>query len=93
MKRVLIGISLSVMGIIITLGVMLCAAICLPSTTAWNTSYPSKLFFLIFAGQSPFADGANGLGLGIFFVFGIVLTLIGLVMLLIEYFRKESKQI
>lgn len=91
MKKLLIAITLSVMGIIETIGVMLCAAVCLPSTTAWNTSYPSKLFFLIFAGQSPYGDAANGLGLGIFFVFGVILTIGGLVLMGIEYFKKESE--
>jgi len=91
MKRVLIAITLSVMGIMETIGVMLCAAICLSDAPAWNSEYPSKLFFLIFAGQSPAGDAASGLSLGLFFVFGVVLTLSGLVLMGIEYFREESK--
>jgi len=91
MKRVLIGISLSVMGMIITLGLLFFAGTYIPSLTSWYPWYPSKLFFLIFAGSSGLNDDANGLGLGIFFVFGVVLTLLGILILLIEYFRKESK--
>ena len=84
MKKILIGISLLAMGIVETLGIILCATFCLPSATAWDNSYPSKLFSLIF-------DGADGLGLGMFFSFGVVLIIVGLIILGIEYFRKESK--
>ena len=88
-KKALIGVCLLIAGIIETVGIIITASLSLASTTSWSTSYPSKLFFLIFAGKSRFDDGADGLGLGVFFVFGIILTILGLIVLGIEYFRKD----
>lgn len=91
MKKAFIGSSLLFMGTIETIGIMLCAVLYLPHVTAWYTTYPSKMFFLIFAGKSSLNDGTDGLGLGIFFILGIFFMILGLVMLVAEYFRKESQ--
>jgi hypothetical protein len=65
----------------------------LPHLTTWSTSYPSKLLFLIIAGRSQFNDGADGLGLSIFFILGIIMTFLGLTILIYEYMRKASLSI
>ncbi len=91
MKRAFIGSSLLFIGTLETVGIMLCAVLYLPHVTAWYTTYPSKMLFLIFAGKSSLNDGTDGLGLGIFFVVGILFMLLGLVMLGAEYFRKEPQ--
>ncbi len=90
MKRVAIGITVLSSGILTILSIFVCASLYLPHLTSWSTAYPSRLFFLIFAGQSKFSNGADGLGLGLFFVLGIILTIVGLAILAIEYFKKEK---
>ena len=90
MKKTVIGMTLLINGILIDLFLISSALQYLPHLTAWSSAYPSKLFFLIFAGGSRFGDGADGLGLGAFFVFGIVLILLGLVILAFEYFMKDK---
>ena len=74
MRKIVIGIALLFSGIMLNSLMILSAMQYLPHMTAWSRSYPSKLFFLIYAGWSRFNDGADGLGLGIPFVFGIVLA-------------------
>lgn len=89
MKKVLIGVCLLIGGIIETVSIIFIASLSLASTTSWDTSYPSKLFFLIFAGCSEFHDGTDGLELGVFFIFGVALVILGLIVLGIEYFKKD----
>jgi len=91
MKKIAIGIALLISGLIFNSFLIFTAMQYLPQMTVWSNSYPSKLFFLIFAGMSQFNDGADGLGLGILFIFGIVLTVLGLIILAIEYFKKEKE--
>jgi hypothetical protein len=90
MKRTVIGISLLLGGLYAVISIIRSAMLYLPDLNAWSTAYPSKLFFLILAGKSQFSDGADGLGLGLFFVFGIVLAILGLVILAKEYFSKNT---
>lgn len=89
MKKLLIGITLLIAGIIDIIGILSCATMYLPNASAWSTSYPSKLWFLIFAGHSKYDDGADGLGLGMLFGFGVILVILGLIILGIEY-RKDN---
>jgi len=91
MKKTVIGIAMLISGIILNSFLILSAMQYLPHMTAWSSSYPSKLFFLIFAGQSRFNDGVDGLGLGIPFVLGVVFVILGLIILAIEYFKKENR--
>jgi len=90
MKKTVIGIALLVSGIGIDLFLISSALQYLPNLTAWLNSYPSRLFFLIFAGNSKFSDGADGLGLGLFFILGIVFIVFGIIILAIEYFKKDK---
>ena len=89
MKKTVIGIATFFGGIGICLSIVSAAIGYLPFLEAWSGSYSSKLFFLIFSGLSHFDDGADGLGLGIFFIFGVTLMLLGLAVLAIEYFKKK----
>ena len=90
MKKTVIGAIIFLAGVVQTIGVFLCGILYLPHVTAWNTAYPSKLFFLIMSGNSQFSDGADGLGLGIFFVFGIAMVLFGLGILICELAKKDK---
>jgi len=90
MKRTVIGIALLISGIMTTSLLVLSAMQYLPHLGAWSRSYPSRLFFLIFEGQSRFGDTADGLALGVPFVFGIVLIVLGLIILAVEYFKKDN---
>jgi hypothetical protein len=90
MKRTVIGITLFLGGLYTVMSIIHSAMLYLPDLNAWDTAYPSKLFFLILAGKSQFSDGADGLGLGLFFVLGIVLAILGLVILGKEYFGKKT---
>ena len=90
MKRTIIGTVLLLSGIIVVMFIILIASLALPYLTAWSNTAPSKLFFLIFAGKSQFSDGADGLGLGLLFVFGTVLIILGLIILALEYLKKDK---
>lgn len=90
MKKIVIGSVCLVTGVIEVIGILICGAIYLPHLNAWSTSYSSKLFFIIFAGKSKFNDGVNGLGLGVFFVFGLVLSIIGIIILFKEYISENK---
>lgn len=81
MKRMIIGITFLFCGIIQTTGILFTAAICIP---------PSAVWFLLAAIMNNNVNGADGLGLGIFFVAGIAMTLFGLVVLLYEFFAKNN---
>ena len=61
-----------------------------PNLTSWSNDYHSRLMFLIFADQSEFNDSADGLGLGIFFVFGTLLIILGIAILIKKYFSKKD---
>lgn len=88
MKRTVIGTVILLAGVLQTMGIIISGVIYLPHLTALYTSYPSKLLFVILAGKSQFDDGADGLGLSIFFILGIIMMIFGLIILIYEYRRK-----
>jgi len=85
MKRTLIGAVLLIAGVLQNIGIIISATISIPHFSSWSTTYPSRLWFLIFAGKSKYQSGADGLSLGILFIFGIIMIVSGLLILLIEY--------
>jgi hypothetical protein len=87
-KKTVIGAVILIAGVLQTMGIIISGVVYLPHLTTWLTSYPSKLLFLILAGRSQFNDGADGLGLSIFFILGIIMTFLGLTILIYEYMRK-----
>lgn len=93
MKKIATGICFLVSGLITDLALVFAAVSFLPQQNAWDTAYPSKLMFLIFAGTSRFNDGADGLGLGLFFSFGVLLIIMGAAILLREFFFDRPKAV
>jgi len=79
MKKTIIGSVIFLSGVIISISILIAAALHLPHVTSWRGS---KLWSSIFATDLP-----NGLELGIPFIIGIVLFAVGLFILVIEYFR------
>lgn len=86
-KRFIIGIVFLSTGLLIVISVIIAAAINVSNTAGWLTSYPSKLWFLIFEGNGLFQDSPKGLALGPFFIGGIIFALLGAALLLWEYFH------
>lgn len=78
-----------ILGVLTDLVVIVVAAMSLPTTNTWSTAYPSKLWFLVFAGTSPHRDGANGLGLGWVFVFGALLAAAGIILLIMDFVKQK----
>lgn len=85
MKKIVIGITFLIAGIIQTGSVIYFAIIAMPEMSSWSTRYPSRLWSLIFGGND-----SSGLALGLFFALGIVMLIFGLIVLLKEYFMKND---
>lgn len=86
MKKVVIGGIFLFVGTLITLPILIAAALYIPNIYTWRGS---KLWFAIF-GSSEMGSSADSLFLGIPFVVGMMLFAFGLVVLLIEYFKTPS---
>ncbi|HOV79936.1 MAG TPA: hypothetical protein PK728_07475 [Bacillota bacterium] len=82
MKRTIIGGIIMLSGVSTTLSLIIAAAIYVPSITAWSGS---KLWFAIFGAKQYGNEVVQSLFLGVPFVIGLVLTVIGLIILLKEY--------
>ncbi len=78
MKRTIIGAALALCGAIIDTGIVLAAAVYAANVTSWQGS----LFWYALFGDRYQADA--GLRLGIPFVVGAVLLLLGLILLIVE---------
>ncbi len=87
MKKTIVGAVMLFAGALQTIGIIISGVIYLPHQSGWSTAYPSKLWFLIIAGKSQYSSGADGLGLGILFIFGIIMLLIGFCILISEYIK------
>lgn len=97
MKKAFIGSVLFIGGILSMVGSLLCAAVALPSFNSWSSEYPSRLFAVLFQSGSVvplqddmFSAPAEGVGLGGLFVVGILLLCLGLIVMLVEYFKKKK---
>jgi hypothetical protein len=88
MKRTIIGGVLVLTGTMISLAIFIAAASYAPSITTWQGS---KLWFAIF-GANDFGKEVvvDSIFLGFPFIMGIILFILGLIVLGIEYFRKEE---
>lgn len=84
MKKVIIGSVLLISGIIITMSIIYGASTYATNITAWSGE--SKLWFAIFGEAHP---GSQSLSLGPPFLIGALLGITGLIILAIEYFRKD----
>jgi len=86
MKRTIIGGILVLTGTIISLCIIITAAAVVPSVTTWSGS---KLWYTIFGDK--YGNGeSQSLFMGFPFAVGIILFLIGLFILGVEYFKKDS---
>ncbi|UVI29269.1 hypothetical protein [Paenibacillus spongiae] len=87
MKRTIIGGLLFSSGALICLVILILAALHVPSITAWRGS---KLWFAIFGTNEPMGNNeVNSLFLGFPFIVGIVLFILGFIVLVVEYFKKD----
>ncbi|MEK3702861.1 hypothetical protein MKY87_01945 [Paenibacillus sp. FSL R7-0198] len=86
MKKVLIGGILLFTGSLISLAIILAAALYVPSITAWSGS---KLWYAIFGAKQYDYEVVQSLSLGFPFIVGVILFVIGLIVLVNEYFIKD----
>ncbi|NUU74705.1 hypothetical protein [Paenibacillus xylanilyticus] len=86
MKRVIIGGLLLFTGSLISLSIILAAALYAPSITAWSGS---KLWYTIFGAERYGDEVVQSLSLGFPFIMGVILFVIGLIVLVREYFIKD----
>jgi len=86
MKKVIIGGILLFTGSLITLAIILAAALYVPSITAWSGS---KLWYAIFGAKQYGNEVVQSLSLGFPFIVGVILFVIGLIVLVREYFIKN----
>ncbi len=87
MKKIIIGSVFTLSGIIVVVGIIMAAAWFAPSITSWSGS---KLWFAIFGAPQYGSDVVQSLFLGVPFVAGVVLAGAGLLILLVEYFRRDN---
>lgn len=85
MKRTVIGSVFMVSGIFITLSLIVIATFYVPEITQWRGS---KLWFAIF-GANDMGNAVQSLSVGIPFIIGLILFAIGLLILSIEYLKKD----
>ncbi|WP_408891948.1 hypothetical protein [Paenibacillus taichungensis] len=83
MKKVIIGGILLFTGSLISLAIILAAALSVPSLTAWSGS---KLWYAIFGAKQYGNEVVQSLFLGFPFIVGVILFVIGLIVLVREYF-------
>ncbi|WP_353097101.1 hypothetical protein [Tissierella praeacuta] len=87
MKKTIIGSVILLSGVIIDMTLIMAAAFYTPSMTAWSGL---KLWYAIF-GAKKYGNGVvESLFLGVPFVIGIMLIIIGLIILSVEYYNKEN---
>lgn len=88
MKKTIIGSVFMLSGVIISMSIILAAAVCLPSITSWCGS---KLWYAIFGAKHYGNEVAQSLNLGFPFIIGILLSIIGLIILGKEYYYANKK--
>ena len=87
MKKVAIGSVLTVCGTIINCLIIVAASIQFGSVHSWRGS---KFWYVIF-GDFPYKDNlSQSMDMGVPFILGLLLLLCGIIILAIEYFRKDS---
>lgn len=87
MKRTIIGSTFMLSGVIITVGLIITAGLYVPSITQWSGS---KLWYAIFGAKQYGSEVVQSLFLGGPFIVGVILSIIGFIILAIEYFNKKG---
>lgn len=90
MKRTIIGGFIMLGGLLTTLTIILSGTIFATHITAWSGK--SKLWHAIFGEKQYEDEVVQSLFLGIPFVLAVIFTLLGLLILGIEYFKTFKKQ-
>ena len=85
MKRTIIGSVFMGLGTMISLSIILVAALSIQNTQSWRGS---RLLYTIFS-----TDLGQGQETGLPFIIGIILFLFGLIILLIELFHNPANHI
>jgi len=88
MKKTVIGGILMLSGVLITISIIVAAAIYAPSISSWSGG--SKLWFAIFGAKQYGNEVIQSLFLGTPFIIGIILAIAGLIILGKEYFNEEK---
>ena len=86
MKRTVIGGFIMIGGLLTTLTIILVVATYIPTMTSWSGS---QLWYAIFGGKQYGNDVVQSLFLGFPFVVGLLFSILGLVILVMEYFDKS----
>ena len=86
MKRTVIGGFIMLGGLFTTLTIIMVATLYIPSMTSWSGS---QLWYAIFGGKQYGDEVVDSLFLGFPFVVGVVLSVLGLIILVMEYFEKS----
>ena len=73
-------------GLFTTLTIIVVAALYIPSMSSWSGS---QLWYAIFGGKQYGDEVVESLFLGVPFVIGVLLSILGLVILVMEYFEKS----
>ena len=88
MKKTIIGAIFMICGTIIDVGILVAASIYATTLNSW---VGSKLWYSIF-GVATYGNEANlSLNLGVPFIFGAIIILLGLIILISELVIKKSK--
>lgn len=83
MKRTVIGGILMLSGVMVTMSIIMAASIYTQNITAWSGS---KLWYVIFGADVYGDEVSQSLFLATPFEIGISLAVVGLIILVIEYF-------
>ncbi len=86
MKRTVIGGFIMFGGLFTTLTIIVVAASYIPSMTSWSGS---QLWYAIFGGKQYGNEVVQSLFLGFPFIVGLLFSILGLVILVMEYFDKS----
>lgn len=88
MKKAIIGSVFMLSGVIISMSIIIAAAVYLPSITSWSGS---KLWYVIFGAEHYRNEVNQSLNLGYLFLIGILLAVAGLIILGKEYYYANKK--
>ncbi|KIL51051.1 hypothetical protein [Jeotgalibacillus campisalis] len=91
MKKTIIGGFILLGGLLTTLTIILSGAIYASHITEWSGE--SKLWYAIFGAEQYGDEVIQSLFLGFPFVIGLIFTLLGLVILGIEYYNTFEKKV
>jgi hypothetical protein len=85
-KKTLIGGIIMFTGALISLAILIAAVLYVPSITSWQGS---QLWYAIFGAKQYGNEVVQSLFLGFPFIVGIILFVLGLIVLVVEYFNKD----